>query len=338
MKKGSASLLDNIDWNVAGYIRLYNGPVLPQPDVTSMTLVDGGTVEIDLEAYQNSLVKIEGGSVSREIEAHGSSIISVQDGQALGLYAYDQSYIDISGGRIFWNVKGWQYTRFDISAGTIGHNLESKGNCRMTITGGVIGSRLEASQNARIELHGGSITNELWSIHSAHLSVYGDNFALDGIPLPGGTYSGVSGQITGSLSSGDLLDCSLRVDSGASITLVIVTKPIDVMLKEVESIISDLPENVFKNNASQRITALNNKIEAIIEILSVAESETDPAIQDELYLEAIDKLENDIMAKMDGCYGGNLRNDWITDCATQAELFLMIGNIIDEIADIVNNN
>ena len=66
---------------------------------------------------------------------------------------------------------------------------------------------------------------------------------------------------------------------------------------------------------------------------------SDHLIKDEsAYLEAIDKLENDIMAKMDGCYGGNLRNDWITDCATQAELFLMIGNIIDEIADIVNNN
>jgi hypothetical protein len=54
-----------------------------------------------------------------------------------------------------------------------------------------------------------------------------------------------------------------------------------------------------------------------------------------LYQEAIDKLENDLRAKMDGCYGGNPRNDWITDCEAQYELLAIIDDLIAYLATLM---
>ena len=106
---------------------------------------------------------------------------------------------------------------------------------------------------------------------------------------------------------------------------------------EVNTIGTDNPD-AFKNNPEQRANAFMNKIDAIIESLTVADMETDPTVQDELYNEAIDKLENDIRAKMDGCLGGNDKNDWIIACDAQTQLNTLIDKIVAAIVDVKNNN
>lgn len=59
-------------------------------------------------------------------------------------------------------------------------------------------------------------------------------------------------------------------------------------------------------------TSLTNKINAVIN-----------DIEQGLYQQALDKLQHDILPKTDGCAAGGVpdANDWITDCAAQAQVY-----------------
>jgi len=58
--------------------------------------------------------------------------------------------------------------------------------------------------------------------------------------------------------------------------------------------------------------ALTNKIAALIQMIERGN-----------YAEALDKLSNDILAKTNGCatVGAPDKNDWITDCTAQAQVY-----------------
>ncbi|UCD83653.1 MAG: hypothetical protein JSU92_10180, partial [Deltaproteobacteria bacterium] len=65
---------------------------------------------------------------------------------------------------------------------------------------------------------------------------------------------------------------------------------------------------------------LSNKLNAILNQINSGD-----------YQGAIDKLNNDIKPKMDGCIGGDPGDDWITDCPAQEELIKAISEIITEL-------
>jgi hypothetical protein len=109
-------------------------------------------------------------------------------------------------------------------------------------------------------------------------------------------------------------------------------QPLEYLIgNTIRTIIIELPDEAFKNNASQRKNAFSNKLLDVIETLKAAEIESDPTVQDELYNEAISKLENDILGKMDGFWGGGSNNDWITDSYAQDEIYPLITDAINEI-------
>ncbi len=107
-------------------------------------------------------------------------------------------------------------------------------------------------------------------------------------------------------------------------------------LLDMSNYIFTIPEDEFKNNADNRKNALSNKIIEVIDTIELADTEVDPTVQNGLYDEAIAKLENDISAKMDGCLGGNEKNDWIVDCNAQTDLNELIDDIITIINDLKN--
>ncbi len=84
-------------------------------------------------------------------------------------------------------------------------------------------------------------------------------------------------------------------------------------LKQVIKTINSLPADVFKN--PNMVNALTNKINAVLQLIDQG-----------LYMDAIDKLENDILKKTDGCatVGAPDKNDWIEDCAAQAQVYPLI--------------
>jgi hypothetical protein len=97
------------------------------------------------------------------------------------------------------------------------------------------------------------------------------------------------------------------------------------LLEIVKQHIFNLNPEDFKNNAENRKKAFQNKINAEIQLVEAAENEEDDQIRNELLTEAIDNLQNDILAKMDGV----LNNDWIVGATAQASLTEDIQEVLD---------
>lgn len=73
--------------------------------------------------------------------------------------------------------------------------------------------------------------------------------------------------------------------------------------------------------------AMTNKINAVLKM-----------IDDELYEDAWDKLSNDILHKMDGCYyeGEPDKNDWLVTCTGQETLFPLITNAMGLVENLMD--
>jgi hypothetical protein len=92
---------------------------------------------------------------------------------------------------------------------------------------------------------------------------------------------------------------------------------------EVKGYIKDLPASAFSKNADQKASTLSSKLDAVAKM-----------IDDGDYQDAIDKLEQDIIPKMDGVEKGNA-TDWITDPDAQQELCGMLQALIDYLETII---
>ncbi len=95
----------------------------------------------------------------------------------------------------------------------------------------------------------------------------------------------------------------------------------------IKNIIANLPNTGFAKNAQNRRNALLNKLDQVI-----------AAIDSGQYLDAINKLVNDILKKMDGCvtFGATDKNDWIVDCQAQSQLNTWINIIVAELTEMMN--
>ena len=88
---------------------------------------------------------------------------------------------------------------------------------------------------------------------------------------------------------------------------------IDAILQYIETI----PTEYFVGNSSCLKSVLIKKVQTVQKMLSEGD-----------YNGAKNKIQNDILKKMDGYDGGNQRNDWITDFSTQEELSGLISNLL----------
>ena len=89
-------------------------------------------------------------------------------------------------------------------------------------------------------------------------------------------------------------------------------------------IINNLAPSSLKN--PNMTNALTNKIAAAVQLIEQGN-----------YGEALDKLTNDILSKTDGCatVGAPDKNDWITDCATQDQVYPHLIEVITLLQQIV---
>ena len=110
------------------------------------------------------------------------------------------------------------------------------------------------------------------------------------------------------------------LDSEPSEIIIIATTTEDeIVEKLIETIveINDLNPEVFRNENLQN--TLTNKITAVLEMIEDGEIE-----------DALNKLEHDILKKIDGCAenGEPDRNDWIQDCESQDLIYTYIMEVI----------
>jgi hypothetical protein len=98
-----------------------------------------------------------------------------------------------------------------------------------------------------------------------------------------------------------------------------------------DDILSDtvIPDEEFQNPKMRR--PLQNKLTALIEFVREADSAPDELTRAAILLEAIDKIQYDIMAKTDGSDGGNPKNDWV-GTAYAHELYLWLKEVLDALS------
>jgi K319-like protein len=87
-----------------------------------------------------------------------------------------------------------------------------------------------------------------------------------------------------------------------------------------QNVIATLAPSAFKNATMQN--ALLNKLNAVIASIEACN-----------YSDALAQLQNDILAKTDGCAtsGAPDKNDWITNCTDQSKVYPLLLNIIAEV-------
>ena len=111
------------------------------------------------------------------------------------------------------------------------------------------------------------------------------------------------------------------VDSPASTVTITATSSQDKVIENLHwgiDAINGLDSNDFKCRKMQNI--LTKKINAVLQ-----------RVDQGLYSEALDKLEYDILQKTNGCadIGAPDRNDWITNCSAQGQVYPIIMETID---------
>jgi hypothetical protein len=129
----------------------------------------------------------------------------------------------------------------------------------------------------------------------------------------GGQYelTGTIGQPDAGYSAGG----NYELLSGFWLTIIVISEPDAAIetLGELTDTINALDPAVFKNK--NMAGALTNKINAALNM-----------IEQGLYQQALNKLENDILAKTDGCatIGTPDKNDWIATCSEQGQVYPLI--------------
>lgn len=162
-----------------------------------------------------------------------------------------------------------------------------------------------------------------------------DNQIVTKSSFSGNSYSALEGPFSGEhLFKLDMRGGASHGICSADVELLAgaITDPIELSGKLCTDI-KALPGKVFKNNPHQRKNALCNKLEEVATLIDYGFNSTDLVIQGQFYVDALEKLVKDIGDKMDGSYGGKVKNDWITDPATQSKIFPKIENITAIIED-----
>ncbi len=121
----------------------------------------------------------------------------------------------------------------------------------------------------------------------------------------------VFGESVAILNNGNLVvaapyDTLSGTDAGAIFVFGDVVAPPPPSVTALQAIVLGLPASVFSRNFEQRRNALLNKMDAVQELIDGGEFD-----------QAIEKLNEDIRTKADGCHGGRPNNDWIVDCMAQ---------------------
>ena len=101
--------------------------------------------------------------------------------------------------------------------------------------------------------------------------------------------------------------------NNVTVTATSTSNQVIDVLNQIITTVNGLPAEVFKNLNMRN--ALTNKINAVINL-----------IEQGLYIDALDKLQNDILQKTDGCATDGVpdKNDWITNCTAQGQVYPLI--------------
>ena len=190
---GTHTIFHNYDLNVHIYDDFLSNP-------TTVNLVSGGSVGAYLHVYNNSQLNMYGGNVNQTLETHHNSYANVYGGQ-------------------------------------ITHDLRASHSSQIHMTNGSVIGDLEAWNSSQVTMSGGSVEYTLyagyWGDCQSILTLLGENFAINGSAIGYGEYFASdfsSGNITGTLANGNLLDNAFEIHGSSSLVLQEIPEPSAILL------------------------------------------------------------------------------------------------------------
>ncbi len=196
--------------------------------MTTVNLLDGGSVYKFLGAHEDSRVNIYGGAIfGAEMCIYDRAELTMSGGQVFELDFYGSSHITMSGGTATGSLFANDNSQLTLSGGSIG-SLFANNNSQVTMTGGSVGGLLSASNSSYIEFSGGLVNSDLVLESFAVIKIYGSDFAIDGNPVGYGEITSILGgaygsepirHLAGTLLSSELINNDFRIGNSAKIIL-----------------------------------------------------------------------------------------------------------------------
>jgi hypothetical protein len=168
----------------------------------------------------------------------------------------------------------------------------------------------------------GSFTDPGWL--DTHIGTwdFGDTTSISGNVIEENNQPDATGNITGDhvyTTPGDYtITLTVSDDDGGTDVEILEVEVVNEFgaLQDLNDYIQNLSDNAFKNLAMIRKMIINNKISVVFKMLD-----------NQIYENAINKLNNDIRTKADGYIDGNPTNDWIIDSEAQYHICMKIDDL-----------
>lgn len=189
---------------------------------SSQVAISGGIIKVRIGATNNCQLFISGGSVPK-VWAGENSQVTISGGLiANELVVSASSQVIISGGTIS-KIKTTDSTHIFVSGGYIGNGIEASGGAKVTISGGEVRSYTQAAGYSQVTISGGLITSTtLYASDISSIVIRGFGFNY-----PFGAIKNSAGFLTGTLASGDPIANNFSVSGDASILLMPVYYYVD---------------------------------------------------------------------------------------------------------------
>ncbi len=178
---------------------------------TTVNLLTGGSIGVDLYATNNSTVTVSGGTIGGTLYAWNNSMVNVSGGTIGGtLYAWNNSMVNVSGGSIGEDLYAWNNSTVNVTGSSIGWDLFAWNDSTVTVTGGSIGGKLEAINNSTLTIFGYGF--------NVGYGVYADGSSLDGATL------------TGTLANGTPFNNDVHISDSGTVTLAALPEPSSIAM------------------------------------------------------------------------------------------------------------
>ncbi|QDU35505.1 hypothetical protein KS4_35880 [Poriferisphaera corsica] len=162
----------------------------------STIIINGGTIEQDVDAWDDSTITMNGGIVEDD------------------LYSHDFATFNLTGGVVADDVNVRGDSLFSMFGGTVGEDFEAGQDSTAFIYGGSISREIVAFQGASITISGGTIgiSNDafLSTDFISSITLDGSNFKIDGVAISLGDIAPTTGILSGNLADGSAFEIDFK--------------------------------------------------------------------------------------------------------------------------------
>jgi hypothetical protein len=157
-----------------------------------------------------------------------TTVALVDGGTALAVNVWESSTFIMSGGSILSGLESYDSSNITLSGGSVGSEVRAFNSSTIVITSGSVFGVKAGDTGSMVEIHGGSIADHL-DPNGGTITVFGSGFAIDGVPVPFGPIMTSSGNLTGTLASGDGINNPFIINPSSG-QIILVAEPTSVFL------------------------------------------------------------------------------------------------------------